>query len=390
MRRRPHFALAELDRQPEEEHTGDILKSNSETDLGPAVLRRLKRASAADVARSAGVSKATVSRVVNGGLRHIRPETRRRVLEAAHALDYRPNLVAASMRTRRTRTITLMIPDITNPFWPEVARGVQDRAAASQYAVVLANSDWRPEREAEFLSFAERSMVAGLIVNPSGPLDGVLAHGIPTVVIGSRDDSAACDVVGSDTYGGMRLATAYLVERGHRRVAFIGGLGARAASLPDRGTRLAGYRDELAARGLALDRRLVVEAPYTIEGGRVAARRLLRETADPPTAIVGANDLLAVGALFAARELGINVPDDLSLVGSDDIPLAAATWPGLTTVAKPKYLLGEAACEMLLERLEPPPGAPPIPVSGRRRILPVTLAERGTVAPPAHLPRRST
>lgn len=341
------------------------------------------------MARHAGVSKATVSRVLKGDLRYIKPETRRRVLEAAHALNYRPNLVASSMRTRRTRIITLVIPDITNPYWPEVARGVQDRAAASHYAVVVANTDWRPEREGELLSFAERSMVEGLIVNPSGPLDGVLAHGIPTVVIGSRaEPSVACDVVGSDTYGGMRLATRYLVEQGHRRIAFVAGLGKVGAASPDRGIRVAGYRDELVARSIDLDAQLLVAAPYSIEGGREATRRLLA-LAHPPTAIVGANDLLAVGALLAARDLGLSIPNDLSIVGSDDIPLAAATWPGLTTVAKPKYDLGQAACGLLLSRLlQADSGEGPSLGVGTRHILPVSLIERGTVAAPRSRPWR--
>ncbi|HEY3061379.1 MAG TPA: substrate-binding domain-containing protein [Chloroflexota bacterium] len=280
------------------------------------------------------------------------------------------------MRTRRTRSITLVIPDITNPYWPEVARGVQDRAADSHYAVILANTDWRPEREAELISFAERSMVEGLIVNPSGPLPEILAHAIPTVVIGSRaEPSTTCDVVGSDTYGGMRLATAYLAERGHRRIAFIGGLGPRATT-PDRGIRAAGFRDELAERDLYLDPKYTLAAPYSIDGGRAAARQLL-ELEEPPTAIVGANDLLAVGALLAARELGLVIPDDLSIVGSDDVPLASATWPGLTTVVKPKYELGQIACELLLDRLSATSSS-----AGRRHILPVSLVERGTVAPP--------
>jgi LacI family transcriptional regulator len=336
------------------------------------------------VARAAGVSKATVSRVLQGDERYIRPDTRQRVLDAAHALNYRPNLVAASMRTRRTRTITLVIPDITNPYWPEVARGVQDRAAANHYAVVVANTDWQPQREVELLSFAERSMVEGLIVNPSGPLDSVLAHGIPTVVIGSRaEPTVACDVVGSDTYGGMRLATAHLAERGHNRIGFIGGLGARGAASADRGIRIGGFRDELAARNIPLAPELLVAASYSIDGGRQAARQLL-ELPHPPTAIVGANDLLAVGALLAARDMGLAIPDDVSIVGSDDIPLASATWPGLTTVAKPKYELGQAACDLLLRRLAPAATQPRSRANGRgtRRILPVTLVERGTVATP--------
>src|SRR5215471_1157433 len=151
----------------------DAMKSISEIEFrGEGGARR---ASAADVAREAGVSKSTVSRVLNGEQRYIRAATRERVLAAINALNYRPNLVASSMRTGRTYMIALIIPDITNPFWPEVARGVQDQAAEAGYHVVIANADWKAEREAEFVAFAADSRMDGLIVNPSGPLETVLA-----------------------------------------------------------------------------------------------------------------------------------------------------------------------------------------------------------------------
>jgi DNA-binding LacI/PurR family transcriptional regulator len=345
------------------------LKSISEIEFrGPDEGRRV---SAADVARWAGVSKATVSRVLNGEQRYIRPATRERVLEGIRVLNYRPNLVASSMRTGRTYMIALIIPDITNPFWPEVARGVQDRAAKAGYHVVVANADWHAEREAEFLAFAADSRMDGLIVNPSGPVETVLAAGMPVVLLGSRTDDEPCDVVTSDTYGGVRLATRHLLRWGHRRIGFIRGRGGGA------GARQRGYADELAEWDLAVDDRFISEVPYTLLGGQIGARELLTIT-DPPTALLGANDLLAVGAMFAARDLGLAVPDDLSVIGVDDTPMAAATWPGLTTVVKPKYDIGRTAFEVLLKRFADD-GNGPLP---QRVVLPVSLVERGSVAAP--------
>jgi DNA-binding LacI/PurR family transcriptional regulator len=329
------------------------------------------RASAADVAVWAGVSKTTVSRVLSGDPRYIRPATRERVLEAVRVLNYRPNLVASSMRTGRTFMIALVIPDITNPFWPEVARGVQDQAALVGYHVVIANADWHPEREAEFLAFAADSRVDGLIVNPSGPVEAVLTTGRPVVLLGSRSDELLCDVVTSDTYGGVRMATRHLLEHGHRRIGFIRGRGGGA------GARQRGYADELAEWGLKVDDANIAEVPYSLLGGQIGARELMT-LREPPTALLGANDLLAVGAMFAARDFGIAIPDDLSVIGVDDTPMAAATWPGLTTVAKPKYDIGRTAFEMLLRRMvNDEEGLPP-----KRVVLPVSLVKRGSVAEP--------
>jgi DNA-binding LacI/PurR family transcriptional regulator len=269
--------------------------------------------------------------------------------------------------------IALVIPDITNPFWPEVARGVQDRAAAAGYHVVVANADWLAEREAEFLAFAADSRMDGLIVNPSGPVAAVLAAGMPVVLLGSRTEDMPCDAVTSDTYGGVRLATRHLLEHGHQQIGFVRGRGGGA------GARQRGYADELGDWGLEVDDALIAEVPYTLEGGQVGARQLL-SAVEPPTALLGANDLLAVGALFAARELGLVVPTDVSVIGVDDTPMAAATWPGLTTVAKPKYDIGRTAFELLLQRFTDDPADPrPQP---KRVVLPVSLVERGSVAQP--------
>jgi len=178
-------------------------------------------------------------------------------------------------------------------------------------------------------------------------------------------------VVTSDTYGGVRLATRHLLEHGHRRIGFIRGRGGGA------GARQRGYADELDDWGLKVDEAYIAEVQYTLLGGQLGARELLT-LGEPPTALLGANDLLAVGAIFAARDLGIAVPDDLSVIGVDDTPMAAATWPGLTTVAKPKYDIGRTAFEMLLERMvNDEEGLP-----AQRVVLPVSLVERGSVAHP--------
>jgi LacI family transcriptional regulator len=191
------------------------------------------------------------------------------------------------------------------------------------------------------------------------------------VLLGSRSDELLTDVVTSDTNGGVRLATRHLLEHGHRRIGFIRGRGGGA------GARQRGYADELDDWGLKVDDTYIAEVPYTLLGGQIGARELLT-VPEPPTALLGANDLLAVGAMFAAREFGIAIPDDLSVIGVDDTPMAAAMWPGLTSVAKPKYDIGRTAFEMLLQRMvNDEEGRPP-----RRVVLPVSLVKRGSVADP--------
>jgi DNA-binding LacI/PurR family transcriptional regulator len=322
-----------------------------------------------DVAEQAGVSKSTVSRVINGNIDKVRESTRLKVLQAIQALGYEHNVVASSLRTGHTHTIMLAIPDITNPFWPEVARGVQDFMDREGYAVVFANSDWKGAREREFLAMARRNSFDAIIINPVEVTNqDLLETGTPTVLIGSRDGYPDFDIVGSDSYNATKTALRYLRSLGHERIALIRGRHQNRSAY----SRLAGYLDFLREEGVSLDQSLIVEREFELRGGISAMEQLLT-VPDPPTAVLAANDILAIGALQAAHEAGLDVPADLSIVGFDDIYAASTTHPPLTTMAKQKYELGRLAATFLFERIHD--RAPEEP---RQCLLPCKLVERGS------------
>lgn len=330
-----------------------------------------RRPTIIDVARHAGVSKTTVSRVVGHEAEKVREETQQRVLDAIDELGYTHNAVASSLRTDRTNIIMLAIPDITNPFWPALARGVQDRMEAEGYAVVFANSDWDDHREKMFLEMARRNRFDAILINPVcvNNADLLAAH-IPTVLIGSHTNFPDFDSVGSDSYGAMQLALTHLYNLGHRRIGLI-----RGQQVRPRHTRLPGYQDFLANNGLLLDDDLIVQVPFDEQGGKEALKQLWA-LPQRPTAVLAANDILAIGALQAAHEHGIAVPDELSIIGIDDIYAAATTTPPLTTIAKPKYEIGQQAATYLLDHLQERPYSQP-----RRKLFACTLQERNSTGP---------
>ncbi len=325
-----------------------------------------------EVAQAAGVSKSTVSRVLLGGAQ-VKGETKTRVLNAIEQLGYERNELASSLRTARTRMVMLALPDITNPFWPEVARGLQDTLEPDGYSVVLANSDWDHAREQRFLATARRNRFDALAINPAVVSQrALLADGTPTVILGLLDDFGGLDMVGSDSYGGTLQALDYLYELGHRRIGFI-----RGEHRGGRGhARHRAYAGFLRQAGLPFDPSLVVEAPFDLAGGQRAARLLLGQPSRP-TAIFAANDVLAIGAMQTARQLGIDIPGELSVVGMDDIYAAATASPPLTTVAKAKYEIGVWAGRFLLDRMAADAPSPP-----RRHVALCRMVVRDSTAPP--------
>ena len=327
-----------------------------------------------DVAKAAGVSKSTVSRVISGDGSGVRETTRQRVQAAIEALGYEHNAVASSMRTERTNIIMLAIPDITNPFWPDVARGVQDVMDRQGYAVVFANSDWQGQREKMFLQMARRNRFDGILINPIQITGAELkALKTPTVLIGSREDYPDFDSVGSDSYSATHTALEHLAALGHQRIGLIRG---QRVNRPGH-SRLSGYLDFLRAKGLPPDNDLIVEAPFDQAGGFRAMQQLLA-LSPPPTAVFASNDILAIGALQAAHEAGRRVPQDISIIGLDDIFAASTTTPPLTTVAKSKYEIGQKAAGFLLDRI-----GHQGPEKARRYLFPCQLRIRGSTAPPA-------
>lgn len=303
-----------------------------------------------DVAQRAGVSPSTVSHVINE-TRFVSQQLRDRVLRAMRELNYQPSAVARSLRTKKTQVVALVIPDITNPYFPEVARGVQDVAEENKYSVILCNTDRVRGRELRFLKALRGQWVDGLILNPSevtsGDLQDLQDAQIPVVLIGSQIDHPDLDVVMVDNVQGAYDAVSHLIDLGHRRIGLVGGQ--RAASSGEQ--RFQGYIRALADHDIPVDEEIITEGRFTREGGYESMKRLLA-LQSPPTAVFASSDVMAIGALMAIQEQGLQVPNDVSLVGFDDIAEASTTTPRLTTVSQPKYQTGEVAAQLLFDRVE--------------------------------------
>lgn len=332
----------------------------------------VRRPTIIDVAERAGVSKSTVSRVVAKGGEGVSERTRRRVQKVIEEIGYVHNVVASSLRTEKTKLIMLAIPDINNPFWPEYARGVQDAMEESEYQVVFANSEWNTQRERAYLQRAQNNRFDGVLICPIGiSNDDLLASGIPAVIIGHRKGFPDFDCVGSDSYTGVKEALTYLTTLGHTRIGLV--LGKRTGR--PNSSRKASYIDYHQENGIPLDKNVIRTVPYNIEGGKRGLGQLI-QLENTPTAIICDNDVLAIGGLLAAKEAGIQVPGDLSIVGIDDIFAASTTVPPLTTIRKPKYENGRQAAKLLLDRMNNGPK------SQRQVLISCNLIVRGSTGPP--------
>jgi LacI family transcriptional regulator len=340
-------------------------------EIGLIVTTMKKRPTLRDVAQLAGVSKATAARVVSGSSEPIREQTRERVLEAVRQLGYERHAVAGSLRSARTYMVALSIPDITNPFWPEVARGVQDTLEESGYTVVMLNNDWKVEREQTHLRRMGQNQFDGLIINPTSTLNADLLNlRLPVVVLASGEAFPDFDTVGSDSARAGQMAMEHLLECGHRRIGMIMGSLRRRKSHTHRDTYIRMHQEY----GLPLDQDLITLSDFSQEGGYQSMKWLL-SLPMPPTAVFAVNDILALGALQAVQEARLPVPDAISIIGMDDIFAAATTYPPLTTISKPKYEIGARAAQFLLERINGTPISEP-----RHVLLPCTLVQRGSTA----------
>lgn len=301
-----------------------------------------------DVAKRARVSVGTVSNVLNG-LSTVSPENHQRVLEAIAELGYRRNQMASQLRSNLSRSIGLVIPDITNPFYPEVARGVEDYASEQGFNVFLCNKDRAASKELSAIDALLEKSVAGILLYKSR-LSGqqiaeIRAH-CALVMIDADRQAFDCDIINVDDYDGMVHTVRQVAELGHRRIAFITGLSDSFSSL----RRLNAFYDAMGQLGLELREEYMCPGEFTAESGMRAAQRLMN-LAQPPTAVLAANDMMAIGAMMWALEHGIRVPEQLSVVGYDDIRNAALILPGLTTTSQPKYELGLESAQMLFRRI---------------------------------------
>ncbi len=303
-----------------------------------------------DVAQQAGVSISTVSHVVNNS-RNVSEDARSRVLLAMQMLDYKPNALAQNLRRQQTFTIGMIVPDIANPFFAEIARGIEDASFEQDHSVILCNTDGDIGKQATHTDLLIKNQAAGILFVAAGIstelVEGLQARRVPLVVVDREVPGVRVDTVLTNHLQGGRLATQYLFDLGHRRIACISG----GSDLSPSAERLTGYEQVLQENGLLMEESLVVRGDFQYDSGYRAMQQLLT-LADRPTAVFACNDLMAIGAISAATEGGLRVPQDLSIVGFDDVRLASFTNPPLTTIAQPKYEIGVVALEMLLARAQ--------------------------------------
>lgn len=328
-----------------------------------------------DVAREAGVSYATVSRVVNNEP-YVREQTRERVLAAMGRLGYIANRQARSLRGGRSHTVGLLVLDLGTGYIGEIIRGIDAELAAAEYDLLLYTTHRHTAKESAYVTTLTQGLADGLLLvlpqNPAAYLETLRAQSFPYVLIDHRGmDDAAPAVAATNVQGGYD-ATRYLLSLGHRRIGFITGIMALRCSTD----RLAGYQRALAEAGVAPDPTLIVEGDFNQPSGYDAASTLLARP-DRPTAIFASNDVMAFGAMEAARVLGLRIPEDVSIVGFDDIPQAASVHPPLTTVRQPLEAMGRVATQMLIAAIESSTQR------DERRILPTELLVRSSCQPPA-------
>ena len=336
------------------------------------------RVTITDVARAANVHASTVSRVLNARAElSLLPETRERVIAAATRLGYRPSALARGLRLRRTFTLGMLVPDITNPVFPPIIKGVEGAAHARGYHLILCNTDDSFEREASYLRVLREWRVDGILIASSSTADSTISElrreKFPFVLLASASRASDDLAVLADNRFGASAAIDHLIELGHRRIGLI----AAPQTTMTGQERLLAARATLRRHHLSHDDALVVVADsFSEASGYTAARRLLLD-GEPPTAIFGANDLIALGAIRLAREVGLAVPRDLSIVGFNDIPQSELFDPPLTTVQLPKEEMGVLAASLLIDQLE---GRH---IERRRVVLETQLVVRGSSAPPA-------
>jgi len=307
-----------------------------------------------DVARHAGVSLGTVSNVLNRPDR-VAPATRARVLQAIEELGYVRNEAARQLRAGRSRTIGMIVLDVGNPFFTDVAAGVELAATAADLSVVLCNSAGDATREDHYLSLLQEQRSYGILITPQAQKNAripqIRKHGTPIVFVDRGSTRHQCSVSVDDVVGG-ELATGHLLGLGHRRIIFVGGpLSTRQVA-----DRLAGARSAAAKAGVGEKSIRLIETPgLNFAAGRQAGAEIAgMSTSDRPTAVFCANDLIALGVLQEMTRRHLRVPQDLAIVGYDDIDFAAAAAVPLTSVAQPRTQLGRAAAELLIEEVEGP------------------------------------
>lgn len=322
--------------------------------MGDNPRRKNKNITILDVARESGVSYATVSRVLSG-FEFVKDSTRSRVVEAAERLGYVANAQARSLAGGRSQVIGVLIPGLDNGYIGEVIRGVDEELARVNYDLMLYTTHRHRGRESHYVNLIANGLTEGLIlVVPlisKAYLVALQERSFPYVLIDQGEFTGASSVVDSTNWQGAYEATRYLIDLGHRRIGFIAGLKELSSAVE----RFKGYQAALNDFQIPFDPALVAEADFTSLGGQGAARKILQAQ---PTALFAANDLMALGAMECLREMGLRIPQDVSLVGFDDIPQMSITHPKITTVHQPLDEMARTAVKLLLEQLENPDTPP--------------------------------
>jgi LacI family repressor for deo operon, udp, cdd, tsx, nupC, and nupG len=306
------------------------------------------RVSIKDIAKAAQVSHSTVSRALSDSPL-VKAETKTRIQQLAQEMGYSPDAIARSLVTQQTRTVGVVVTTITDPFVAEVVQGVEDTAQENDYSIILASSASEPERELAAVEMLRAKRVDALIVTSSRVGALYLEHleriGVPVVLVNNHNKQSGRYTfsVSVDNQHGGYLATSHLIERGHRRIGYISG----PAGHSDSAERQAGCHQALDEAGIPLDPSLVIPGNGRLDGGERALSTLV-DLAERPAAVFCYNDMTAIGMISAARQVGLSIPDDLAVVGFDDIPMAARFCPPLTTIAQPQHDMGRRAMDMVL------------------------------------------
>ncbi len=303
-----------------------------------------------ELAKAAGCSVSTVSRALNNSAHSVNDVTRQRILALADQLGYRPNMTARGLKMDRTFTIGLIVYNIGSPFTPVLIRGIQEYLKQHDYFSIIISTDWDPNLESEAVHQLIGRSIDGVIFvetwrdEPNNPLD--LANKPYVYVYRLFDGESANSVILDDRHG-AHLAVEHLVKLGHRRIAYINGPHDWASSKE----RLVGYQDVLAQSKISYDPALIEEGTWEVQSGYYATKKFLA-LPEQPTAIFAGNDLMALGAIYAIQDAGLNVPKDIAVVGYDDRDFASFSNPTITTICPPSFEMGQLAAQAIVNRLE--------------------------------------
>lgn len=308
--------------------------------------------SIAEIAQICGVSKATVSRVINNIPQGVGPETREKVLKTIRELNYRPNALARSVATSKSGTIGLVIPDVSNFFYPKIIRGVTDYMDSCGYSVIVANSDYNPEQEAQqLLRFIDRRVDGILLCSGTSNkqfLTDFRKYNIPLALLGRNFDNSLSDTsITGDNIRGAYKSASHLIRNGSRRVVYVEGNPNLAGSRQ----RMSGYRQAHVEFGLPVREEFLISGEYSIDFGRETARRLLASGLELDAIMTG-SDLIAIGIVTELLKQGVRVPEDIEVIGYDNIELTTVFTPMLSTVSKPHYEMAQHISEQLIRVIQ--------------------------------------